>query len=291
MMILEGDDFAQEDLRKFLNRYPKMVIGEGRWIQYLARHVPILFSQGAIEKIFELLPMDLVPFMVQFVLPEDQDWLLDSRFEAVYTKNIDKFSIEVRAWLLENLEQWFLVRRDVIEYTLFLWERPRRNLKAKLDLLEETKNLFCIFFQRFSTLQSLHQKLKVKPGSEKLSALLEELGQIKGVITPWYEKMDTIDLESITDIVNGEILEGEIYALEGKGWISKKTRDQLDENPFTKIPFLSQEDKDQRVPPLNQEELRQLDENRGKIVIQITELRNAITEKGGNKKRMTIELS
>jgi hypothetical protein len=103
--------------------------------------------------------------------------------------------------------------------------------------------------------------------------------------------MDTIDLESITDIVNGEILEGEIYALEGKGWISKKTRDRLDENPFTQIPFLSQEDKDRRVPPLNQEELRQLDENRGKIVIQITELRNAITEKGGNKKRMTIELS
>ena len=291
MMILEGDDFAQEDLRKFLNRYPKMVSGEGRWIQYLARHVPILFSQGAIEKIFELLPMDLVPFMVQFVLPEHQEWLLDSRFEAIYTKNIDKFSVGVLAWLLENLEQWFLVRRDVIEYTLFLWERPRRNLKAKLDLLEETKNLFCIFFQRFSTLQSLHQKLRGKPGSEKLSALLEELGQIKGVITPWYEKMDTIDLESISDIVNGEILEGEIYALEGKGWISKKTRDRLDENPFTKIPFLSQEDKDQRVPPLNQEELRQLDENRGKIVIQITELRNAITEKGGNKKRMTIDLS
>ena len=291
MMIQFGDSYAEEELREFLNRSPKLLIGEGRWIQYLAQQVPMLFSRPLIQKIFELIPMDLIPFVVQFVMPEHYNWLLNARFEAIYSKNIAKFSPEVLSWLLQHFERWFVVRKDVIEYTLFLWERPRRNLSTKIDLLEETSAMFCTFQQRYCALQSLQQNLNAKPGSEKLQALLEELGQIKGVITPWHKMIDQIDVKSISDILDGELLEGDVYSLEEYGWILKKTRDRLLENPYNRKPFLSIEDKDQRMPPLNQEELNQLEDLRLKIATQINELRNTITEKRGSNKRMAPSLS
>jgi hypothetical protein len=286
-LIRDGDRFAEEDLRKFLNRYPQQVIGEGRWIQYLARQVPTLYSIPVTQKIIDLMPMDLVQFVIQFLEKEHQNWFLTPRFEAIFSKNIDRFSLEVQSWLIENLEKWFVMRQDVLEYTLFLWDRPKKKLKSYVELLEETKNLFCLFQQRFSELQLISRKLQGKPGSAKLLEIVEKLRMVKGVIEPWQQRIEEIDIASISDALTDELLDGNVYSLEGNGWIGEITRDRLEANPFNRSPFLTQQDKDLRVPLLKPEEMAELEEGRKKISKQIADLRFSIVEKEKRKKRHT----
>lgn len=283
--IIDGDRFAEDDFRKFLNRYPQQVIGEGRWIQYLARQVPTLYSIPVIQKIIELMPMDLIPYVVRYLEPDHQKWFLNPRFEPIYSKNIEKFSPEVLSWLLENLQKWFVIKEDVIEYTLFLWDRPKKSLKTKLDLLDETNTLFCLFQKRYSELKSLNKKLIDCSESRTLQSVLEKMEQVNAIITPWQKRMEEIDISSISDAVTQELLEGNVYSLEENGWILETTKNTLRVNPFNRSPFLSNEDKDQRVPPLNQEQMANLEDKRKKIVSQIASLRSLITEKEGSKKR------
>ena len=109
--------------------------------------------------------------------------------------------------------------------------------------------------------------------------------QVNAIITPWQKRMEEIDISSISDAVTQELLEGNVYSLEENGWILETTKNTLRVNPFNRSPFLSNEDKDQRVPLLSQEQMAKLEDERKKIVSQIASLRSLITEKERKKTR------
>ncbi|NDD98990.1 hypothetical protein EB008_01700 [bacterium] len=56
-LSMRRDIYAPEDLRQFLNRCPQTLIGEGRWLHYLALEAPEIFDPHTSKIISQFLPM------------------------------------------------------------------------------------------------------------------------------------------------------------------------------------------------------------------------------------------
>ena len=154
------DIYAPEDLRQFLNRCPQTLIGEGRWLHYLALEAPEIFDPHTSKIISQFLPMELIPYLLEFLKPEHRANYLNPRLESIYSKNIDKFSPKVQDWLIEHLTDWLPLQQDLLRTLHEVWEMPRKKLEAKLSDLEQTRNLLNIFQQQTSSLEGIAQKLK-----------------------------------------------------------------------------------------------------------------------------------
>jgi hypothetical protein len=287
-----GDPYAEEDLCIFLNRYAKRGIGEGRYIQYLAHHVPRLFNSSNIQKIFTHIPMNLVPHVAHILDPINRNWFLNPHFEAIFTKNIGQLSIELRAWLFDNLEQWFPIRHNIVEHICDLWERPTKCFEKKLEIFEETKTLLILFQKRFFELATICQKLSKKPDTESALSIYRKIEGIYEIVDLWLKNMEEIDLSSISDVVTDELLKGEVYSLESNGWILKSTKDRLTANPFTTHPFKTIEEKNKRVLLLNSIEMADLEQKRQQILSKIETFRTlSMGSKEGKKRKLTDELT
>jgi hypothetical protein len=270
------DPYATDDLRQFLNRYPQKVIGEGRWIQYLALEATNFFNEAIVKKIIEFMPMDLVPYIIEFLLPEDQLWFLNPSLEAIFSKNIDKFSPQVQGWLTDNLDKWFNVKQNIVHTIRSIWQAPRKGLNAKLTLFDETQILLNLFKKRNAEVQSLSCKLVGKPGFAKVDFLAKECLDLESRIDPWLKKIDQIDLSPICDSITSEPLTGRVYSLEGKGWILEKTKVGMQISPYSRHPFVNDEEKDQKLPPLTSQESAELEERRLRTNCEIDALRTLI---------------
>jgi hypothetical protein len=274
--ITFGDPYSEEDLSKFINAIAHLSIGEGRWIQYLACRVPSLFNEADAEKILHHIPMNLIPYIAHIIDPLHRNWLLNTRFEAVFSKNIDKLSIEVRSWLFDNLNKWFPICEDIIEKIQGLWQLKRKSFEQKLEIFEETQTLLILFDKRCTQLHTICQRLAKKPDAEKARSVYQQLDHIKSVVSQWLTKIDAIDLSPISDALTQDILKGDVYSLEGNGWILKKTKERLKENPFNRSVFKSENEKNERVPPLSLTEVAELKQRRLMIASELESFRVSV---------------
>ncbi|MFZ4673072.1 hypothetical protein EB008_01715 [bacterium] len=271
--LAAGEVFSHEDFRRFLHRFPQEKIGEGPFILYLARLIPMFFNGANIQKIYDHTPMHLIPYLIHTINASDRLWFLDTRYEAVFSKNMENFSPEVLVWLAEDWERWFSIRKDVLGEVQALWQEPESDIEAKIELYDKTQNHLISFNQRFSDLEFLCKKIADKPEAEKILEAYRKLKPTSETVKEWLKKSDRIDLRGISDAITDHLLKGRVYSLEGSGWILEETRSGLKENPFTTFQYASIEERNAKIPLLNQEEMLELDRRRQEIAQKIDSLR------------------
>ena len=271
--ISTGDVFCHEDFRRFLHRIPQEKIGEGAFILYLARYIPMLFNGANIQKIYDHTPMDLIPYVIHMINPDDRHWFLDTRYEAIFSKHMEKFSPEVLGWLSEDWEKWFLIRKDILDEVQALWQELEGDHVAKIELYDKTQTLLISFKKKFTDLQTLCQKIAHRPEAKKILTACLEFKKMNDTVEDWLKKTNDIDLSAISDAITDLPLRGRVYSLEGKGWILEETRQKLSENPFTTYRYESTADRDAKIPLLSEDEMQKLDSQRQQIARQIDALR------------------
>lgn len=285
ILALPRDNYAAEDLRQFLNRIPQKVIGEGKWLQFLAIEAPAIFDPRSSKIISQLMPADLVPYVLEFLEPQHRQNYLDKCLGPIFSKNIDKVSPKVRDWLIEHLTDWLPLQKNVFQTLYELWELPKKGLEANISNFQETQNLLNIYRQQTVSLQAISEKLKGKNGFDQVDSIIKGRARTEAKILLLLQKMAEIDLGPISDFMTEELLEGVVYSLEGKGMILKSTKDKMIQSPFTRKFFDSEEEKDRTNPPLSSAEKEELEKNRQKIGQEIEALRTFLLNDFRSEKR------
>jgi hypothetical protein len=285
ILSMPRDNYAVEDLRQFLNRCPQKLIGEGKWLQFLAIEAPDILDLRSSKIISQFMPADFVPYVLEFLKPEHRANYLDKRLEPIFSKNIDKFSPQVRDWLIEHVTDWLPLQQNVSQALYDIWEMPRKGLEANVSNFQDTQNLLNTYQQQTVSLQAISEKLKGKNGFERLDSIIKERARMEDKILLLRQKMADIDLAPISDCVTDELLEGEVYSLEGQGKILKSTKDQMKKSPFTRKVYKSDEEKDQLIPPLSYLEKEELARSRQKIAQEIEALRTILLNDFSSDKR------
>jgi hypothetical protein len=279
------DNYAAEDLRQFLNRSPQKVIGEGKWLQFLAIEAPAIFDLDSSKIIAQLMPAEFVPYVLELLKPEHRANYLDKRLEPIFSKNFDKFSQKVQDWLIEHITDWLPLQQNLSQALYEIWEMPRKGLEANISNFQETQNLLNTYQQQTVSLQAISEKLKGKNGFDRVDSIIKERARTEDKISLLLQKMAEIDLAPISDLMTEELLEGEVYSLEGKGMILKSTKDKMNQSPFTRKFYVSVEEKDQLIPPLSPLDKEELAKNRQKIDQKIKALRTFLLDDFRSKKR------
>ncbi|NDE63649.1 MAG: hypothetical protein EB053_04765 [Chlamydiae bacterium] len=276
--------YSAQDLGKFLNRCPQTVIGEGRWIQFLAREL-FSYDVNIVKYVVGLMPEDLIPYVLEFSDQKDKGWFLRTRYEVIFTKNIDKFSTGVQKMLIDNLEEWFPFETTVLESIHSLWEMQRKSLKEKLELFDETQTQLNLFRKRCREVEALRAKLNGTECFAKMDSIAREFSAVEAKIAPLVERMNAIDLTPISDLISQQLLEGEVYSYNGQVGILRATRDQLKENPFTREELNTEQEKEQALPPITPEQAAELDKSRTKIDEELDSFRDLVLQTQQSEKR------
>jgi len=287
-LAIPRDPFAAEDLGKFLNRCPQTVIGEGRWIQFLATEL-FSYDRNIVQYVVGLMPEDLIPYILEFLDQKDEGWFLRPRFEAIFSKNIDKLSAGVQRMLIDNLEKWFPIETTVLESIESLWEMRRKNLKQKLELFDETQTQLNLFQKRSREVKALRAKLNGTECFAKMDSIAKELSAVEAKIAPIVERANAIDLSPISDLISQQLLEGEVYSLNGQVGILKATRDQLKKNLITREEFKTEQEKEQALPLIATQQAAELEESRTKIEEEIDSFRLLVLQTRQSEKRTAHE--
>jgi hypothetical protein len=271
-MAIPIDPLAADDLEKFLNRCPKTVIGEGRWIHFLASEL-FSYDENIVKYVVGLMPEDLIPYVLECLDRKDERWFLRPRYKAIFSKNFDKFSSGVQKMLIDNLEKWFPLETAVLESIHYLWDMPRKNLKEKLEVFDETQTQLNLFQRRCDEVKVLQQKLNGEECFAKMESIAKELSAEAATIAPLVEVMNAIDPRPISDLISQQLLEGEVYSHKGQVGISRETRDRLKTNPFTREKFNTENEKEQALPLITPAQAVELEKLRTKIEEQIDSFR------------------
>jgi hypothetical protein len=283
-LAIPRDPYAAEDLGKFLNRCPQTVIGEGRWIQFLASEL-FSYDVNIVKYVVGLMPEDLIPYVLEFSDQKDKGWFLRNRYEVIFTKNIDKFSTGVQRMLIDNLEKWFPFETTVLESIHSLWEMQRKSLKEKLELFDETQTQLNLFRKRCREVEGLRAKLNGTECFAKMDSIAREFSAVEAKIAPLVERMNAIDLTPISDLISQQLLEGEVYSYKGQVGILRATRDQLKGNPFTGEEFNTEQEKEQALPLITPEQAAELEESRTKIDEELDSFRDLVLQTQQSEKR------
>jgi hypothetical protein len=283
-LAIPRDPYAAQDLGKFLNRCPQTVIGEGRWIQFLATEL-FSYDVNIVKYVVGLMPEDLIPYVLEFLDQKDEGWFLRTRYEVIFTKDIDKFSTGVQKMLIDNLEKWFPFETTVLESIHSLWETQRKSLKEKLELFDETQTQLNLFRKRCREVEALRAKLNGTECFAKMDSIAKEFSAVEAKIAPLVERMNAIDLTPISDLISQQLLEGEVYSYNGHVGILRATRDQLKVNPFTREEFNTEQEKEQALPPITLEQEAELDKSRTKIAKEIDSFRDLVLQTQQSEKR------
>jgi hypothetical protein len=273
-------DMHGEYLRIFLNTIPMRVIGEGRFLQYLAVWIPIIFENEPhiIEKVFSHMPASFAIYIAQFIEEANQKWLLKPQFEVVFSKNISLLTPKVRQWLFANLQAWFPIRKDLIEHIKLLWKDPVNDFRNSIELLSQTKDLLILFSSKLHDFAKLVSQLEPAPDYLSICDVYQEFERIHTKMQPLLKNICQVSTTTIEDVVTGEILEGDIYCLRDDLLILSTTKDRLETNPFTGENLQDVEVKNRKVPQISEKAKLDLDLEKRIISSQIQEIRKMIIQ-------------
>lgn len=273
-------DTQGEYLRIFLNTIPMQVLGEGRFMQYLAIWIPIIFENQPhiIEKVFFHMPASFAIYVAQFIEEENQKWLLKPQFEFIFSKNISLLTPKVRGWLFANLQMWFPIRKDLIEHVTLLWKDAAEDFRSSIELLSQTKDLLILFSSKFNDCAKLISQLEEAPDYQSICDIYREFEQIHAKMQPWLKYISNVSTTAIEDVITGEILEGDIYCLREDLLILSTTKDRLECNPFTGESLKDEVVKNRKVPLISEKAKADLDLEQKKITSQIHEIRKMIIQ-------------
>jgi hypothetical protein len=275
----QNGDNVGEYLSVFLNSAPQQVIGEGQFIHYLALWVPILF-QGQpqiIDQVFSRLPAVFIKCIVEVIDDTYLKCLLKPHFEFVFTRNLLLFSPRVRQLLFTNLQMWFPIKKDLIEHVKSLWESPICDFNDAVETLSNTKNLLILFNNKFQDFSRMCSQLEGLPDRLNIQSVYTEYEQIYKRLQPLLRSIDEVSTTSLEDVLTGEILEGDIYCIGDNLYISSKTKDVIQFNPFTRESLDNEEIKNKKVTPITERKKEWLDLEKKKIIKQINEIRKLIS--------------
>lgn len=157
----------------FLNHLREKILGDGKFLLFVAQFLP----QGLdLNRVLNLTPQNLIPYICLIMPKENRDLLLAPAFQQTLIKAYPLFPLSIQDWLEKEVNRWIvspIVDMDTFRMK-FLSIREQKEMEAKKKILDELQNEVFLKLSQSRHLKNLILMLEKIAAGSPLQAILKD---------------------------------------------------------------------------------------------------------------------